>query len=194
MQPFFSIITPTLQRESLVRCCESVLAQTFISWEMIIQVDAESINYELFDRIHPTRKIWVEECGEHHGNYGNRCRHLAWKRSTGKYLIYLDDDNYLADSEILSDMSAALIGADFPEWAVFPIHRHGSVFFHDPPGLCMTDTLNIIAKRKIGRWPDITAREADGHWVEALKIDHLNYAAFPHFRPIGVMEHSSNGV
>jgi hypothetical protein len=81
-----------------------------------------------------------------------------------------------------------------PDWAIFPIHRHGSYFFNDPPGLCMTDTLNVVVKREIGRWPDIQAREADGHFVEALKASHPNYASFPHFRPIGVMEYSSNGI
>src|ERR1700733_5029981 len=128
MSPFFSVIVPTLQRESLVRCCNSVLAQTFTEWEMIIQVDAERINEELFNRISPTRKIWVEECGVHHSNYGNTCRHLAWERATGEYLVMLDDDNEMFHPDALQDIHDALETDNWPDWALFPIHRHGSVF------------------------------------------------------------------
>ena len=187
-----SIITPTLQRESLVRCCESINNQTLKSWTHIVQMDCadEDLNSDLMFRLaHPQRLFFC--CGQKHGNYGNRCRHLAWEHAAGEYLIYLDDDNFLADDKILEDISIAL--ADDPKWAIFPIHRHGWYFFHDPPGMCMIDTLNVVVQREIGRWPDIEPREADGYWVEALK-DKYPYAAFPQFRPIGIMETSSNGI
>lgn len=191
--PLFSVVTPTLQRQSLIRCCKSIDAQSNSSWEHIVMVDSDFVDEILLEQCsHPQRRFMV--CGTHHGNFGNKCRHHAWEATTGLMLVHCDDDNYISDKDIFLDIATVLREVNFPDWAVFPIHRHGSIFFHDPPGLCMTDTLNIIAKRKIGRWPDIAAREADGHWVEALKINYPNYASFPHFRPIGVMEHSSNGV
>ena len=190
MTPFFSIITPSLQRESLVRCCESVLAQTFTDWEMIIQVDAERIDEKLFSRISPTRQIWVQECGIHHNNFGNTCRHLAWERATGKYLVMLDDDNELASPQTLKQIAKVL--KNEPDFAVFPIFRFGHIFFNDPPGLCQTDSGNIVVKREIGRWPDGPEYTMDGIWVEALKAKY-EYEAFPNALPIIIMEKSNQG-
>ena len=190
--PKFSIICPTLQRESLVRCCESVVSQTFTDWEMLVQIDDEIIDQKLWSRINPTRRIWAQECGKRHNNYGNTCRHLAWERATGEYLLGLDDDNVLADHLVLEDIDLLLEDSNNPPWAIFPIMRHGSRFFNDPPGLCMTDTANIVVKREIGRWPDGPEYTMDGIWVEALKAKY-SYASYPNMRPIVVMEKSSEG-
>jgi|ERR1700722_687419 len=191
MSPFFSIITPSLQRQSLLRTCESIDKQTYFGrFEHIIMIDQDVIDKELFAKIDQPYRF-VYQCPNHHGNYGNRCRYDAWKHASGDMLWYMDDDNYLVDDRILEDMAAIL--KDVECFAILPIMRHGRWFFNDPPGLCMTDTMNVVCRRTIGRWPDIEAREADGHWVEALKANYP-YTAFPQFRPIGVMEYSSNGI
>jgi len=197
MNPFFTIITPTLQRDSLVRCCESMDAQTYGDWQHIVMVDDEHKNRDLCIRIKQndeTGRRWVHDCGMRHANYGNTCRHEAWAGALGEWIWYVDDDNYIYDHETLSSIAAEL--SVLPEdikFCIFPIMRHGRRFFNDPPGLCMTDTLNFIVRRKVGRWPDIEAREADGHFIESLKKEY-RYASFPNHKPIGVMEYSSNGV
>lgn len=194
MNPFFSIVTPTLQRDSLRRTCESIDAQTFQSWEHIVIVDAEGIdaNRNIFGS--PTRKRWVMECGVRHNNFGNTCRHNAWAETTGSYLIYCDDDNYFAHPNVLTDIytELGLLDNDY-DWALFPIHRHGFVFLMDPPGMCMTDTANMVIKREFARWPDTPVREADGMLAEKLKASHP-YVAFPNCPPIIIMEKSSNGL
>lgn len=164
-----SIITPTLQRPSLIACMLSVKAQTFEDWEHIVEVD------------HPRR-----------GDYGNHARHKAWKRATGDWVIYLDDDNSLAHPNALQDISTALEGVD-EKWAIFPIVRHGRRFFYDPPRMCYVDTLNMVMRREIARWPDIPNREADGIFCDILRAQYP-YRAFPAFQPIGIMEVSSNGI
>jgi hypothetical protein len=118
---------------------------------------------------------------------------MAWDKATGDYLLYLDDDNMMAHPTALREIHDALVRESLPDWALFPIHRHGSKFLLLPPGLCMTDTANIVVKRGIGRWPNIEAREADGHMVEQFKANYA-YSAFPNLTPIVVMERSSNGV
>lgn len=166
----FSIITPTLNRPSLERCKLSVKLQHFTDWEHIIEVDEN-----------------------HSGLWGNPQRVAAWEKATGDYVLYLDDDNYLAHPSALQDIHDALESERWPDWALFPIHRHGSWFMLLPPGMCMTDTANMIIKREIGRWPDIEAREADGVLAERLNANYA-YSAFPKVKPIIVMEKSSNGV
>jgi hypothetical protein len=192
----FTIITPTLQRESLVRCCDSVDGQNFASWQHIVMVDDANKNRDLCMRIKRNDEMerrWVHKCGRRHGHFGNRCRHDAWLGAMGEYLVMLDDDNLMFHEGALADIDRCLTSAGEPDFALFPVHRHGSVFLMEPPGLCRTDTANVVCKREIGRWPDIEAREADGHWVEALK-EKYSYVSFPDVAPIILMEYSSNGV
>lgn len=193
MRPFFTVITPTLQRDSLKRTCASIDEQTFSGWEHIVMIDNDlaHANRDTFGLA--SEKRIVTECGVRHNNYGNTCRHIAWGIAVGNYAMYLDDDNYLAYNNVLCDIARYLEGANFPDWAVFPIMRHGSVFFNDPPGLCMTDTANVVVRREIGRWPDGPEYTMDGIWVEALKRDYPKYAAFPDVVPIVVMETSGQG-
>lgn len=106
----------------------------------------------------------------------------------GEYLLYLDDDNFLADDSVLADLNEVLTG----DFAVFPILRHGQVFFSDPPRCCHADTANIVVRREIGRWPDIPEYTADGIWIDAL-VKNYKYQSFPGFRPIVIMPKSSEG-
>jgi glycosyltransferase involved in cell wall biosynthesis len=194
LKPSFSIITPSLMRESLVRCCESVNSQTYPNFQHIVALDCpyEEVTDALLDRIrHPNREIFC--CGQRFGNYGNHARWMAWEKATNEYLIWLDDDNEMFHVNALADIARSLEDASLPDFAIFPIHRHGRWFFNDPPGMCMTDSANVIVKREIGRWPDIVAREADGVLVDSLRSQY-SYVAFPGVEAIVLMEKSSNGI
>ena len=163
----FSIITPTIERPSLDRCRESVRTQTYTEWEHIVMVDLPRTN-----------------------NYGNSPRHNGWKRASGDYCIYLDDDNYFADANALQRVADALVSR--PDWAIFPIMRHGLWFFNDPPGNCRTDTANMVIGRDISQWPDGPEYTMDGLFCDQLKAKYP-YAAFPKVAPIIVMETSGRG-
>jgi hypothetical protein len=194
--PFLSIITPTIQRDTLLRCCGSVSSQSFGNWTHIVIVDSELLNLSLMDDIrHPQRIILY--CGRRYNNFGNTPRWLGWEQATGEWLLGLDDDNYLASSTTLAEIAASLNSITAPTtptapWAIFPILRGGQRFFSDPPGIYLTDTANVIARREIARWPNIAEYEADGMWVEMLKRDHP-YHAFPDADPIVIMEKSNHG-
>ena len=167
--PRFSIITPTLNRPSLEACIESVKSQTFKDYEHIIEVDEPRTN-----------------------NFGNTPRHRAWTRATGEYVIYLDDDNTIAHDRALSDIDICLMSCNEPDWAIFPIMRFGRRFFNDPPGLCKTDTANMVIWREYAQWPDGPEYTMDGLFCDQLKAKYA-YAAFPQCRPIVVMQYSSEG-
>ena len=122
----FTIITPTLQRNSLVRTCSSVESQSFIDWQHIVMVDRAKLNHTLLALIHHPRRSIIK-CPIAHHNYGNTCRHNAWKLASGDDCLMLYDDNYLADHRILEDIEANL--EDRPHWALFPILRRGKLFF-----------------------------------------------------------------
>jgi hypothetical protein len=183
--PKFSIITPTIGRESLVRACRSVDAQTFTDWEHFVMVDSEFRTVP--EALLNPRRI-VKRCRTFHGNWGNTCRHLIWTRLHGEYVYALDDDNYLADTDVLKDLASVT-----EPWAIFPILRYGEPFFHDPPGLGRTDTGSFIVRRELGPWPDSPRYDADGVFVEHLRAHH-RYASLGGLRPLMVMEKSGHGV
>lgn len=185
----FSIITPSLGRDSLVRCCESVDTQTHNDFEHII----------VFDGITSETGICPKDERRHYLTstatlaWGNHQRWFAWEHATGDFVIYLDDDNFLADSESLARIASFLQAIpDTAGFALFPIMRHGSHFLMNPPGMCSTDTANLVIRRNLARWPDISDREADGVMAERLKAEH-DYVIFPDCAPIIVMEKSSDG-
>ena len=189
---FFTVITPTLERPSLIVMCKSLEAQTFDSWEHLVANDVVPPNVQWYNRLaHPQRRLLC--CAEHHGNYGNTCRHNAWELATGEWILYVDDDNFFHRDDALSDLATALEAAGRPDWAVIPMMRHGHVFFHTPPGLCMSDTANIVVKREIGRWPAGSEYTMDGLFIEQLKISHPNYAVLGDLKPIINMPSSSEG-
>lgn len=188
----FTIITPSLNRESLKRCCESIDIQSHTCWEHLVSYDgAPKPPFAIDPNGSDDRRKHLILAETH--KWGNQQRRQAWYLATGNVVIFLDDDNTLAHPDALKDIADRLESAGNPAWAICPIIRHGRWFFNDPPGMCMTDTANLVIRREFGQWPDTEAREADGLLCEQLKTEHP-YAAFPDCPPIIIMEHSSNGV
>lgn len=188
--PFFSIITPTILRPSLDKTISSINSQTMRSWEHII-IDDTRLSIPRLEQ--NWRRVWIS-CDERHNNYGNTCRHNGVTFAVGTYLIYLDDDNHFCHDEALSDLALAIEEAEFPDWGIVPIWRHGRPFFHDPPRTCFVDTANLFVKREIGQWPDGPEYTMDGIFVEQLQ-SHSEYAykALPNVRPVINMPYSSEG-
>ena len=186
----FSIITPTVQRESLLKTCASVDEQSG-DWEHVVMIDSPTLNESLLEKIRHPQRI-IAQCVISHRNGGNTCRHNAYAYTTGTHLIHLDDDNFLSDAHILADLATALEGVE-EQWCLFPILRHGLPFYFDPPVPNYFDTANAVVRREIGRWPDIDDYASDGVWVNALR-EKYPYRAFPTFRPIVVMPTSSFGA
>lgn len=185
--PWITIITPTIQRESLKAACESLDRQTFTDWEHIVSIDCQPKDLKddlLFSLRHPGR--WFSCCGQHHNNGGNSCRSRMWERARGEWVFYLDDDNVLADDRVLEDLHSALEGVT-EQWALFPIIRLGERFYNDPPGHCRSDTMNMVLRREVAQWPETTAYGSDGVLIDELLGKGIKYAAFPDFRPIAVI-------
>jgi len=187
----FSIITPTLNRQSLIACCESINAQTFSGWQHVIAVDCADYDEELMAQIaHPQRVVF--KCPHPHRNWANTCRHDAWEYATNDFLVHVDDDNVLSSSNILEKMSALLEAAGNPPFAIFPIFRHGSIFYNYPPAVCMTDTGNLVPRRDVGRWLDIPDATSDGILGEKLYKEY-GCVGFEKSRPIIFMPESNVG-
>lgn len=96
--PFFSIIIPTKDRErQLGRCLDSVMNQTCSSYEIILVNDGEDFAFA-FPRFNadPENLVLLNS-----GRNGvSAARNMGMKESNGKYLIFLDDDEYLESDHL----------------------------------------------------------------------------------------------
>jgi O-antigen biosynthesis protein len=164
----FSIVTPTILRPSLIRACKSLDNQAYTNWEHLVMVDCEISNDVLAKIQHPQRRVF--RCETPHRNWGHSCRVAAYAAVTGDYIYYLDDDNYLADAYVLSDLSH--IKAD---WALLPILRHNEKFFNNPPAFKGVDTGSFVVKKEFGKWSESTNYAADWETIKKLMSEHPDY-------------------
>ena len=137
-------------------------------------IDTKDDNPELLVKIqHPNRRIY--RCHEPHKNFGNTCRHNAWKKCKGDYIGYLDDDDYMVRGALSRIVDG--LGSRMPDAFVFPAHRYGEKFFNLPPASCMTVTGQYFhrhyAKGMIIRWPRVKIGDMgylyDGQFIESIK-------------------------
>lgn len=102
MKPYFSIIIPTYNRCNLVKkCIISLKKQSFSNWECIIINDGSTDNTEseIPELIkHDPRFIYINQTNLERAISRNN----GAKKSTGKYLIFLDSDDYFEDDHLLN--------------------------------------------------------------------------------------------
>ena len=188
----YTIVTPTICRRSLLRLCGSIDSQTQSDWEHLVVIDIPRHNMgrdqrEVLGSISSRDNRSYFYCDRKHNNYGHTCRHQVWERAKGDYILYVDDDDYLADKDVLRALDSVT-----KPWAVFPVLRYGEVFFNLPPGYGKTGTGMFIHKREIGRWPDSDSYETDGSFVEELR-QRYDYQVVDS-RPMVILPKSSCGI
>ncbi len=100
--PVFSVITPTLdRRDYLKKTILSIQGQTFQRWEMLIMDDGSSDGtFEMVrDCFGTDPRIRFVKRGR--GKSGaNACRNEGIRLSSGKYLVFLDSDDLLAQDSL----------------------------------------------------------------------------------------------
>lgn len=200
--PRYSILTATLCRNSLLRTCESLQAQGTQDWEHLVAIDMplvfDAVRRDVIASIPADARRTFVRCGKNHGDYGNTCRRRLWGMAKGTFVLYLDDDNYLASRNSLSSMNG-ITG----DWAIFPLLRHGARFYNDPPEFSKIDTANMLIKRELAEWPTPPKDERipnSGYtksycadWLLAERLLQYKYEALPDLDPVVVMEQTNRG-
>jgi hypothetical protein len=188
----FSIVTATIVRPTLEKLCRSIDTQVFQDYEHVVVVDIplkditkpQQIRLEEIVRSGDNRT--VSFCNQRHQNYGNTCRHLVAPKLKGDYVIYMDDDDYFADNDVLLTLSSVK-----SDWAVFPIVRYGGWYLRLPPASCSTGNAMFMHKRSLAVYPDTHIYESDGMLIEELK-QKAPYEVLK-CRPLTIMEKSNYG-
>lgn len=115
----FSIITPTYKRANkLTRAVGSVLNQTHADWEIIIVNDSpDDTSYASFEKdISDPRIIYLKNEKNEGVNF-SRNRALDSVSSDSDWIIFLDDDDYLAP-DALKTFSELIFNHPSNEWFV----------------------------------------------------------------------------
>lgn len=167
----FSIITPTYARpRELVRCIESVRAQTYKKYEHLICSDGHSASDELCVKAYKSKRIKYSHV-ERDGNryYGSKQRNKLIKEATGDYLIFLDDDNtilphYLKIAKDTIDNHGIMI---FRIW-----HSTASIIPRENAiELGAIDSLNFVVRKDIAQRYEWNLKEysADYSFIKACE-------------------------
>jgi len=99
-----SIIAPVYNKEPYIdNCIESVLCQSYPSWELIL-VDDESPDKcpEICDMY--ALKDYRIRCVHQENKGHSESRNVGLRMARGEYVMFLDADDYLYDNEVLQEM------------------------------------------------------------------------------------------
>lgn len=115
----FSIITPTYKRvDKLTRAAESVLGQTYTDWEMIVVNDSpDDTNYASFEKSITDPRIVYLKNEKNEGVNFSRNRALDSISKDSDWIIFLDDDDYLAP-DALEAFSKLIFAYPNNQWFV----------------------------------------------------------------------------
>jgi glycosyltransferase involved in cell wall biosynthesis len=104
--PSISVIVPVYNVEKyLAQCVESLLAQTFSDLEILLVNDASTDGSLEAARKYETADRRVRVLDKPHGGLGDT-RNYGAARATGKYLVFVDSDDWV-DDDMMQNLYAA---------------------------------------------------------------------------------------
>ena len=104
-QPIISIVTPTKNRQSLLRrCISSVQNQNFQNWEMLVVDDGDGSSLDVIHEIADARARSFQNPGSGHAD----ARNHGVNQACGKIIHLLDDDDGWNDPQHLEKVTASL--------------------------------------------------------------------------------------
>ncbi|PHI20945.1 hypothetical protein CEQ90_04450 [Lewinellaceae bacterium SD302] len=114
-RPLFSVIIPAYQRPKLLAAAiESVVVQSWSDWELLVVDDGSRKPLDLSRWLSTDQRIKLLR----QDNQGPAAaRKSGAKQSTGRYLCFLDDDDYFLPDH-LATLADYLEAHDFPESVV----------------------------------------------------------------------------
>jgi glycosyltransferase involved in cell wall biosynthesis len=115
MNPFFSIIIPTHNRAHLIsKALESVIAQSFINWELIIVDDGSTDNTKELIADYQGKDTRIRYIYQENAER-SAARNTGLKNSNGKYICFLDSDDYFLPLR-LSNLYDIINAEEFPKF------------------------------------------------------------------------------
>lgn len=111
----FSVIVPIYNVEDYLReCVDSVLAQDFRDYEIILVDDGSPDNCGKICDEYAEKYPRIKTIHKENGGLSD-ARNFGIKEAKGEYLIFLDSDDYWEGTNVLSDLSDILEKDNYPD-------------------------------------------------------------------------------
>ena len=105
--------------EYLSKCVESVLSQNFDEWEAILVDDGSPDNCPALCDDYAKKDNRIKVIHKQNGGLSD-ARNAGISAANGKYVLFLDSDDYLYSDTVLAEISNSLKNANFPEICYLP--------------------------------------------------------------------------
>jgi glycosyltransferase involved in cell wall biosynthesis len=189
VKPKFSIITPTILRQTAHRTIASIDAQGFTDYEHLVAVDGP-VGQVPNEWLRNPRRL-VIRCSERHNDCGATCRNHAVHQARGEFILYLDDDDYYVPEALalVAERAKHTVG-------VFPILLGGQHWLRLPPGRGRTASCQLWHKRSHqGHVIAMPAHQKhysdDSAWAGVL-AERYSYQVVKDVPPLAVVEKGHN--
>lgn len=178
MNPFFSIITPVYNcQRFLKKAIQSVIDQTYSSWELILIDDGSTDSTgDICDSFFYDNRIKVI----HQSNVGElKSRIIGMKMAKGAYGLGLDGDDYL-DKNCLETIKKAIeiSGSDLIFYGYRNVGGQGG---------CVTCTLEPNQKysqKEILK--EVIEKTNHALWNKAIKLDKVKQIEYPQLKKVTI--------
>lgn len=109
---FFSVIVPVYNVEKyLAQCLDSILAQSFDDYELIIVDDGAKDNSGKICDEYAEKDLHVKVIHKINGGLSD-ARNAGTNEAQGEYIVYIDSDDYLLSTDFLQVLHDNVNGAD----------------------------------------------------------------------------------
>ncbi len=107
---FFSVIVPVYNVEKYLReCVDSILAQTFKDFELILVNDGSKDNSGMICDEYADKDERIKVIHKENGGISD-ARNVGTLSAKGEYVVYIDSDDYISDVDFLQNVFAKAQG------------------------------------------------------------------------------------
>ncbi len=209
MNSIVSIITPSYNSEKFIQTCvESVIAQTYINWEMIIVDDASQDNSKekIIYLSHNESRIKTFFLDKNIG--AAQARNIAIRQATGKYIAFLDSDDFWEPHKLEKQVSFMIkhnIGFSFTTYQSISedglnelniIKAPTKLTYHSYLKNTIIGCLTVVIDReKIGDFemPDIRSSHDMALWLQIMRGGVAAYGLDENLAKYRVVSSSNTG-
>ena len=128
MQPLISVIIPTYNRnESLKRCIQSVIFQTYQNFEILVMDDGSTDGTkEIVTDFNDPRIIY-----EWDDNWGGpaKPRNRGIKKSSGEFIAFLDSDDWWLPKKLEESVVVLEKGSDLVYHQLYMVKKTNSIIY-----------------------------------------------------------------
>lgn len=144
--PFFSIIVPVYDVENyLEKCINSIKSQTFRDFEMILIDDGSTDSSGKICDYYSVGDMRIKAFHKKNGGLSS-ARNSGLKLATGKYIIFVDSDDFWDDDYALENINVNLIESN-ADVLIFPAKR----YYENSGKYTYTNTFNVDRQRIIDK-------------------------------------------